>query len=546
MFPSKESLTVEFKSDRKTISDDTIVEGVVALANTDGGSLYIGIEDNGTPTGAQPVHRDPLRIKALIASKTVPSVSVRAELEGKDVVVMHLEVARSASIVATSSGKILRRRLKTDGSPERIPMYPYEISTRLSDLGKLDLSAQPVPDATREDFDPIERDRLRHLVETNPMSDQTLLGLSDEELEKSLRLITVIGGKEIPTLTGLLMIGKQASLESFVPTHQASFQVLQGTDIKSNVSYTRSLVYTIEKINELIEPWNQSTEIHLGLFSQQVPDFDKRAIREALVNAFGHRDYSILGRVRVQIDDNGLQIVSPGGFIEGISINNLLTAEPHGKNPCLMDALKRVGLAERTGRGVDRIFEGSLKFGRPLPDYSASNATNVSLFIARSKPDTGFVQMLEDEQARSGKPLSLQALLVLDVLKQRRRCTVAEFSELVDIPMGQLKNTLESLIEAGLLEAVGSGKHRSYVLSHSVYKKEGKSKEYVRQTDIDRIRYPEMILKLVEKQGRITTSDVQELLHLEASSAYYEIKKLIDQKKLKSIKKGRNSYYEIA
>lgn len=56
-----------------------------------------------------------------------------------------------------------------------------------------------------------------------------------------------------------------------------------------------------------------------------------------------------------------------------------------------MDALKRIGLAERTGRGVDRIFEGSLKFGRPLPDYSASNATNVSLFIARSKPDVGFV-----------------------------------------------------------------------------------------------------------------------------------------------------------
>lgn len=111
-----------------------------------------------------------------------------------------------------------------------------------------------------------------------------------------------------------------------------------------------------------------------------------------------------------------------------------------------MDALKRIGLAERTGRGVDRIFEGSLKFGRPLPDYSASNVTNVSLFIARSKPDVGFVQMLEDEQAKRGKPLSLQALLVLDALKQRRRCTVDELSELVDIPMGQLKNTLESLI----------------------------------------------------------------------------------------------------
>ena len=74
----------------------------------------------------------------------------------------------------------------------------------------------------------------------------------------------------------------------------------------------------------------------------------------------------MLGRVRVLMDDDGLTISNPGGFIEGVTIENLLTAEPHGRNPALADALKRIGLAERTGRGFDRIRhpELVLKFAK--------------------------------------------------------------------------------------------------------------------------------------------------------------------------------------
>ena len=75
----------------------------------------------------------------------------------------------------------------------------------------------------------------------------------------------------------------------------------------------------------------------------------------------------MLGRVRMAIEDDGLTISNPGGFIEGINADNLLDAEPHGRNPVLADAMKRIGLAERTGRGIDRIYEGSLLYGRQLP-----------------------------------------------------------------------------------------------------------------------------------------------------------------------------------
>lgn len=546
MIPTKETLSVEFKSDQRTLGESIIVDEVVALSNSEGGDLYIGVEDDGEVTGAQPAHRDPIQVAAMVANKTVPPVSVRAETLAEKFPVMHIEVPRSRSIVATSNGRILRRRIKSDGTPESVPMYPYEIATRLSDLGRLDYSAQPVVDATCDDFDSLELARLRRLVQTSRGGDRALLELADDELERALKLTTRVGEKDVPTLAGLLMVGKAESLERLVPTHEAVFQVLEGTDIRANESYRQPLLYTIEDIIARVEPWNPVTEVQIGLLSQPTPLYDRRALREAIVNAFGHRDYSVLGRVRVQMDDAGLSVNNPGGFIEGISVRNLLSAEPQGRNPCLMDALKRVGLAERTGRGIDRIYEGSLLYGRPLPDYSASNQTMVSLFIERSEPDAEFVQLLAEERDR-GTDLSLQSLLVLDALKRSRRCGVAELSEMVDIPHQRLRRTVELLCEAGLVEASGVGQNRSYMLSKKVYGHGGKAKEYVRQTDIDRVRYPELIMKLARQQGRVTVSDVRELLHLpDGDAAYYELKKLKEHGELTLVKKGPRSFYAPA
>ncbi|WP_294381184.1 ATP-binding protein [uncultured Senegalimassilia sp.] len=538
-----ESLTVEFKSDRKTISESVIVEEIVALANTDGGELYIGVEDNGEITGVQPAHRDVIRIAALIAGRTVPPLSVRAVLLDYEMPVLRLEVAQSKSVVATSSGKVLRRRLKPNGEPETVPMFPYEITSRLTDLGRLDFSAQPIPDATREDFDVLERERLRAIIEKYSGGDKTLLELPDEELERALSLTANVSGESVPTLTGMLLLGKTDSLKRFVPTHGASFQVLQGTDVKVNIASNAPLLSIIERLFDNIEPWNPVTEIAIGVYSAPVPLFDKRAIREAIVNAFGHRDYSVLGEVRILIDDSGLTITNPGGFIEGISVDNLLTADPRGRNQCLMDALKRVGLAERTGRGIDRIFEGSLQYGRPAPDYSDSNTTRVSLYLARSKPDQVFISLLASEAKKTGLSLSLESLLVLDAVRNARRLTLGEMQSQIDMRQARLRQTVEMLVEAGLLETSGTGRNRVYMLSSHVYRKAGKAKEYVRQAEIDKLRYSELIMKLVESQGRVTTADVSDLLHVEKQKAYYEISKLIRQGVLKKEKNGPDAFY---
>ena len=540
----KETLSLEFKSDLKRLPDDDLLDAVVALANSDGGTVYLGVEDDGTPTGIDQVHQDAVGLSAMIANRTVPPVSARAQIVGTEKTpVMQIDVPKSSSVVSTKSGKVLRRRMKVDGTPESVPMYPYEIATRLSDLGRLDFSAQPVPDATRDDFDPLERDRLRRIIGTYQSNDRNLLELTDEELEKSLQLTVTVDGKTMPTLTGLLLLGKGESLKRFVPTHRASFQVMSGTDIKVNQDYAGPLLKTIEQINDMFSPWNPSVELSVGLFSMMVPEFDHRAFREALVNAFGHRDYTLLGRVRVQLDDAGLTIANPGGFVEGINIHNLLTAEPHGRNPCLMDALKRTGLAERTGRGIDRIFEGTLNYGRPLPDYSRSNRRGVSVLLPRSVPDKAFVELLAEERERSGKSMSLDGLLILDKLKSERRCGFDVLSGSLDMSDQRLRTVLGQLTEAGLVESAGVGARRTYMLGAKVYRRSGRAMDYVRQSDIDRVRYPELIIKLMHEQKSVSKNDVMELLHLEGNQAYYQLRKLVLEGRAKKVGSGRNVRY---
>lgn len=539
IIPSKETLTVEFKSDRKKLSDDELVEALVAFSNTEGGDLYLGVEDDGRITGRHETHKDFTQLSAFIANKTVPPMAVMVDQIDAELPVIKISVAKSRSIVATSSGKILRRRMKADNTPENIPMYPYEISTRLSELSLLDYSAQPVPNAQYSDLDAVEREHLRNILRSYHGEEQ-LLSLDDEELDKALQLATVVDGKLIPTFTGMLLIGKKEPLRKYVPTAEVSFQSLSGTELTVNESFYLPVLAAIEKIFAFLEARNPEQEMEMGLFRISVPAFDKRAIREAIVNAFVHRDYTRLGRVFVQLSEDGLSISNPGGFIEGVTLENILTAIPHGRNQVLADALKRIGLAERSGRGVDRIFEGSLIYGRPLPDYSESDATSVKLFIPTSLPDKNFIRMISEYQNQTGSGLPINSLLILNTLKQGRRMTVRDLSEETSLPEVRVRAAVERMTEAGLLDAVGNTKGRSYILNQKVYQDKVR---YVRQTDIESIRYPELVRKLAEKKKAISRKDVAELLHITPPQAYRVLQRLVKAGDLEQTGNGRNTLY---
>lgn len=546
MIPKKETLTIEFKSDIDCLDEKELVSEIVGMTNTEGGVLYLGVEDNGDITGVHKKHKDPNGAMALIANKTVPSLSVRAEIiEEEGIEVLQIQIPMSKTIIATSDGKIQRRRLKPDGSPENVPMYPYEIPGRLSGLSQLDYSAQILLGATMDDLDENERDRLRNIIKYRK-GDKSLLELTDEELDKALQLVKEEAGVLYPTVTGMLLLGKEDRIAELLPTAKAVFQVLEGTKVRKNEQTSKPLLATFEMFEEYMKAWNPEKEMEYGLFRVPIPEFSDAAYREGLVNAFCHRDYTVIQAVRVAIEDEGLTISSPGGFIEGVNLKNLLTVEPHGRNPVLADALKRIGLAEKTGRGIDRIFEGSIVFGRPLPDYSETTSTYVKLFIQRAEPDLAFTKMISNEENRLGRSLPINSLLILSALQSQRRLTIAEIAEVTNIGEIRAKAVVEKLVEAGLVDASGNNKARFYILSSKVYKEQDNIVGYVRQTGIDAVKYEAWIMELIQKQGgKITRDNVVELLNVTPSQAYRLLKKMSDKGWIKLVGTGRSAYYEL-
>jgi ATP-dependent DNA helicase RecG len=546
LIPSKESLTVEFKSDLKRLSDKDLVAAVVCLSNTDGGEIYLGVEKDGEVTGLHPEHFNLSGLAALIANRTNPPISVRVEpidITGKRIA--KIIVPKSRRLVSTSEGLLQRRRLMADGNPECVPFYPHEFVQRESDLGLLDYSALPVTQTTPDDIDPIERQRLRQMIERYG-GDRSLLALNDPELDGALGFIRRQDGESLLTVAGLLILGKESVLRERIPTHEVAFQVLEGTQVRVNDFYRTPLLKTFERIQEQFESRITEEEIQVGLFRVPVPTFDQRAFREALVNALTHRDYTRLGACHVRWESDGLSISSPGGFVEGVSLSNLLVVEPKPRNPLLADAFKRIGLAERTGRGVDLIFQGLLRYGRPEPDYSRSNISQVAVRFSSAAAELEFLRMILEIEERTAAPIPIDSLIVLSRLRRERRLDIHLLASAIQKDDSAARSVIERLMEAGLVEAHGVKKGRTYTLSAKVYRRLGQKAGYVRQVGFDPIQQEQMILQYVRKHGNIRRKDVIDLCKIGPFQATRLLKKLVKAKEINSFGTGRGSYYGLA
>ncbi len=538
-----ESLLLEFKSDLKSLPDRDLVATVVSLANTEGGDLLLGVEDDGRVTGLHPNHVNVSGITSLIANKTNPAISVRVErfdLQSKTIA--RISVPKSRQLVSTSEGLLVRRRLKLDGTPEAVPFYPHEFIQRQSSMGLVDPSAMVLEEADANQLDPLQRLRIRNAIKKYG-GEQSLLSLADEELDGALGLLKDVSGKQHPTVAGLLLLGTEELLRTHLPAYEVAFQVLSGTDVKVNEFFRKPLIETFEEVELQFKPWVVEEELEVGLFRVPIPNYDRRAFREGFVNALVHRDFSRLGAVHVKIDNSGLNISSPGGFVEGVNLKNLLVAAPHSRNPLLADIIKRIGLAERTGRGIDRIYEGMLRYGRPEPDYGLSSPYLVNLFMANVAADREFLRMVVEQHDKLGDPL-VEPLIVLTRLRDERRLTTSEMAPALQKSESQTRVILEKLLEAGLIEAHGSGRGRSYTLSAKVYRQAGQKAAYVRQAGFDAIQQEQMVLKYVATHGAIKRADAADLCQISPFQATRLLKRMEKNRLLTPIGQGKGTHYE--
>ena len=541
--PAAESLTIEFKSDMKGLPNRDLVEAVVCLANTDGGSLYLGVEDDGTATGLHASHANVTGLGALIANRTSPAIAVTVStLVISGVSVARIDIPKAAQLVATRDGVYKRRRLQHDGRPECVPFLPHEFAHRLSGLGVVDSSALPLTGATLADLDPAERARLRQFVERFH-GDRALLELGDEELDGALGLTTRVDGVRVPTLAGLLLIGRDESLRRLVPTHELALQLLDGEEVRFNEFTRAPLLRAFEWLEASLGTVNVEKEIQVGMFRVPVPLIDRRALREAIANALTHRDYTLLNAVYIRLERDFLVVSSPGGFVDGVNLTNLLTTAPHPRNPKLADAFKRIGLVERTGRGVDLIFRGVLRFGRPAPDYARSTSQMVTLRIPTAEADLAFFRMVLDEEQRLAAPLPMDTLLALGALREHRRLTRAELAEHLHATDAVALATLEALVEHGLVTAHGNGRGRAYTLAPQVYAKQGRPADYTRQAGFDALQQEQLVRNFVQQHGAIDRTGTMELCRISVDQAKRLLRRMVEDGTLMKVGISRATRY---
>jgi ATP-dependent DNA helicase RecG len=517
-----ESLEREFKSDRRQISDKEVYEEIVSLANSKGGMLLIGAEDDGSVTGAHPRHgkvTDPIKLQSAIFNNTVPSINTRVSVvHHEHGPVIAIEVDPYPEPCATAAGKSLHRTIGADGRPQSVPFYPRDQRSRRVELGLLDFSAQTIESVTFESLDPLEFERLRQIV-ARLRGDKSLLELGNEEIVKALRLVETQNERLTPNIAGLLLLGREEVLREILPTHEIHFQVIDAQgNVKVNDAFRWPLLRVFHEVESRFAARNEEQEVTLGLFRIPVPDYSPVGFREAFNNALLHRDYTRLDAVYVQWQYDHLLITSPGGFPEGITVDNILVHEPKPRNARLAEAFKRIGLVEQTGRGVDKIYMGQLRYGRPAPDYTRSDSSGVRVVLKGGKPSLQFAAFVY-EQDKQGTPLTLDELMVLNALFFERRIDSEQAGKLIQKGSTESRAVLERLHERGLIDAKGEKRGRVYHLGAALYRRFGDLKGYVRSHGFEPIQQEQMILQFIDAHGKITRSQAAELCQINVNQS---------------------------
>ena len=546
-----ETLTVEFKGEsRERLNDTDLVEAVACMANARGGVLLVGVEDDGTLTGAKPRHgsyTDVRRVEALVGNQTQPSCPVECAVvpvDGFDVLVILVPAGRP--ITSTNRGVYKHRLLDVHGKPQCLPFYPHEMQSREASRGALDYSALIVGDARWDDLDPLEFERLRQTIVSNGgRADAALLTLTDVDLVKALGLGE--GGDRIERIrvAGLLMLGREESLRRLMPTHEVAFQVLSGTRVGVNDFMRWPLIRVSDELTNRFNARNEEEELLIGAVRAAVPDYSRPGFREAVHNALVHRDYAISGAVHVFWRDDEIEITNPGGFPDSVNLANLLVTAPRPRNPILADAFKRVGLVERTGRGIDTIFEGQLRYGRPSPDYSRSSSGSVQVVLPGGPANLALARFII-ERDKPDQPVTLEEMLLVNAVDRERRVALPRAAELLQKGEPAARAVLERLVEAGVFEARGERQSRVYMFAAATYRAVGPASAYTRASGFEPVQQEQMVLNHLRAHKRISRSDIMELCQVSPDRAKWLLRKFLRNGTIVKKGTGKGTFYHIA
>jgi ATP-dependent DNA helicase RecG len=250
------------------------------------------------------------------------------------------------------------------------------------------------------------------------------------------------------TYAALILLGTTSALGRLLAQAEVVFEYRSSTrpgPAQQREEFRAGFLAYDDRIWQLVNSRNDLQHYQERFVMHAVPTFDEVAVREALLNAVSHRDYRHPGSVFVRQFPRRIEVVSPGGFPPGITADNVLDQQLP-RNRRIAETFARCGLVERSGQGVDRIVVQCVRQGKPLPDFSASDAHRVALRLDGEIGDEAFLKFLE----RVGDD-------ALDALDSHDFVALSQIAAGVR-PGTELSRQIQKLVEAGLVERTGHGK----------------------------------------------------------------------------------------
>jgi ATP-dependent DNA helicase RecG len=299
--------------------------------------------------------------------------------------------------------------------------------------------------------------------------------LEDAELVQDGRL----------TVAALVLLGTPKSLTRVLGAAEIIFEY-RNADIDRDAAVRQEIrkgfFLYYEQLWETLHLRNSTQAFQDGLFRLDIRTFDEISVREVLLNAVAHRDYRLPASIFIKQFPRKLGVVSPGGFLPGITPANVL-GKSAPRNRRIAETFQKCGLVERAGQGLDRVFEHAITHGKPQPDFSGTDDFQVCITLDGTMTHPDFVQFYQKVAAEKQIPFTLADL----------RALAAIYGDLELSP--ELRLRLPLLLETGLVERHGRGKGVKLILARSFYEMTRQSGRYTKRVGLDHETHKELLMK---------------------------------------------------
>ena len=493
----------EFKEAKNDFSFDKLAKYCAALANEGGGKILLGITDRrprhvvGSLAFPQPEQtRQTLnnRLRLRIAFEEIHDTAGR-------VLVFHVP-ERPVGTPIQYDGKFWMR-----DNDSLVEMSTDRLRAIFAEAGH-DFSADICPATGLNDLDPAAIQEFRRRW-VNKSGNQALTVLSDQQL---LRDAEALHNGQL-TYAALILFGTRAALGRHLAQAEVVFEY-RATDASGPAQdrreYRQGFFAFYDELWNTIKLRNDIQHYQDGLFVLDVPTFSERSVREALLNAVSHRDYQLGGSVFVRQYPRRLEITSPGGFPPGIQLANILDRQSP-RNRRIADIFTKCGLVERSGQGMNLIYEEAIKHSKPIPDFSQTDQYQVAITLHGTVQDQNFIRFLEKIGAERVAAFSTQDFLILDLIHREQKLGP------------QFKARVDYLLDQGIIERVTRGQ---FVLSRQFYTFLGKKGHYTRKKGLDRAQNKALLLKHIHDNAA-TGAPLSELLQVLPSHSDSQVQALL-------------------